>query len=352
MDATGRVAQLFAVGDIYFNRSSIEKAYSDLEPLFREADLRFCNYEAPITSKGTEFPGRTSFNVALKSPLNAVQGLKSGFFDVISLANNHMLDYGIEGLEETLQVLDKQDIVYVGAGRTTSEATEPVIINKNGISFGFLAFACAFPYCYAATYAQPGIAAVHIHTSYVPNHPWEDEHPGVPPNVVTSVNNEDLKRVREAVSKLKDRVDHVIVSYHWGIPGQHDLVDYQRALAYATIDAGASIILGHHAHVLQGVEIYQGGVVIYGLSNFLFDLEESVLSQYGSGKETVGAMIKFGHRDIREVIMIPIIMEETGPRRALQKEGRGIFRLLCNLSEPLSTEFDWDSETNTLRLRL
>ena len=106
MVARDRAARLFAVGDIYFNRPKIENAYRDLEPLFRDADFRFCNYEAPITNETREFPGRTSFNVALRSPLNAIQGIKMGLFDVVSLANNHMLDYGIEGLEETLAFMD------------------------------------------------------------------------------------------------------------------------------------------------------------------------------------------------------------------------------------------------------
>jgi poly-gamma-glutamate capsule biosynthesis protein CapA/YwtB (metallophosphatase superfamily) len=334
-------ARLLAVGDIYFNRPSNERPYNDLAPLLAAADLRFCNYEAPISDVTACLPGR---RVPLNTPPGNLAALEAGRFDIVSLANNHILDYGFEALDQTLTVLDRRQAPYTGAGRTLAQAMTPVVFERNGVHFGALAFACAFPPSYAATPSQPGLAPIRVRVSYVPNHTMEAEHPGMPPAIATAVEPSDLAAMLAAVAELKRRVDHVIVSYHWGVPGRRDLLHYQVELGRATVDAGASLVLGHHAHVLQPVEVYKTGLIVYGLSHFVFDLP-GIISGFGFDTETAAASVDFGRDQVRGAALIPLVMEEgAGPRRPSPREGERIFGLLRDLSAPLGAPLTWDAE--------
>lgn len=346
-----QTARLLAVGDIYFNRTDLESPYQDIEKLLYKVDIRFCNYEAAFTSVERPLPGRALSNIPLKSPPSNIRALEDGHFDFISLANNHILDYGTEALEETLTAFEERCMVFGGAGRTIEQALNPTVIERQGIYLGFLAFAAAFPPSYTATSSQAGIAPIRIHTSYVPDFAREAEHPGRPPAVITALDVNDIATMEDAVCNLKRRVDHVIVSYHWGVPGRHDLVDYQRSLGHATIDAGASIVLGHHTHNLQAVEAYKRGVIIYGLSQLIFDLP--ALSDYGFSEETVAAIIELSRREIFSVAMTPLISEGfSTPRLPSSEEAKHIFELLRQLSAPLGTELSWNADDYTIYLRL
>jgi poly-gamma-glutamate capsule biosynthesis protein CapA/YwtB (metallophosphatase superfamily) len=346
-----QTARLLAVGDIYFNRTDLDRPYQDIEKLLCKVDIRFCNYEAAFTSVERPLPGRALSNVPLKSPPSNIRALEDGHFDFISLANNHVLDYGTEALEETLIAFEELYMAFGGAGRTIEHALNPTVIVRQGIYFGFLAFASAFPPSYMATSTQAGIAPIRIHTSYVPDFAREAEHPGRSPAVITAVDVNDIATMEDAVCNLKRRVDHVIVSYHWGVPGRHDLVDYQRSLGHATIDAGASIVLGHHAHNLQAVEAYKRGVIIYGLSQLIFDLP--ALRDYGFSEETVAAIIELNASEVRSVAMIPLIAEDfSTPRLPSSEQAKHIFELLRQLSAPLGTELSWNAEDCTIYLHL
>jgi poly-gamma-glutamate capsule biosynthesis protein CapA/YwtB (metallophosphatase superfamily) len=337
--------RLTAVGDIYFRRTHLERPYNDLDTLLQTADLRFCNYEAPFSDTPRCLPGRA---IPLQSPPDNLSLLEAGHFDFISLANNHMLDYGFDALERTLDVFDRKNLAYTGAGRTLTHAMQPVVLEHHGMRFGLLAFACAFPPTYAATAAQPGVAPVRIRASYRPNPLREAEHPGTPPAVTTSVEPGDLAAVTEAVRHLKHRVDHVLVSYHWGVPGRHEPLEYQTALGHATIDAGASVVLGHHAHVLQPVEAYHHGVIFYGMSHFLFDLP-NIISRFGFDRETVAVRLDFDRQRIQQAALVPVMMEEkTGPRWPEPDEAKRTVTLLRRLSAPLGTHLAWDATRNAV----
>jgi len=347
----GSTTRLLAVGDIYFNRTDLYRPYKEIEKLLGEMDVRFCNYEAAFTSVENPLPGRALTNIPLKSPPSNIQALKEGCFDFISLANNHILDYGTEALEETLTAFKGYRMSFGGAGRTIEEALNPTIIERHGITIGFLAFAAAFPPSYRATSSLGGIAPIRIHTSYAPDFAREAEHPGRVPAIITEPDINDIARMEDAVIRLKRQVDHVVVSYHWGVPGRYDLVDYQRSLGHRTIDAGASVVLGHHAHNLQAVETYKQGVILYGLSQFIFDLP--ALGDYGFSEETIAAIIEFDRSKICSVTFVPLIAEGfSTPRFSSRKEAKYIFELLKRLSVPLETVLKWDKEDYVMCLHL
>ena len=341
--------RLLAVGDIYFNRESNASPYNELDGMLAAADLRFCNYEAPISSNTRSLPGR---QWALNTPPSNLAALKAGNFNVLSLANNHILDFGFDALEQTLQALDKEGASYTGAGRNLTDALKPVVLEQSGQRFGFLALAGAFPPAYAASAAQAGLAPIRVKTAYTPNPIRDAEHPGSPPLISTSVDPNDISILENAIASLKASVDHVIVSFHWGVPGQRELVDYQRQVAHVSIDAGASLILGHHAHVLQAVELYGRGIIFYGLSHFIFDLP-GIISQLGFDTETAAVSVDFSRDEVLGASITPIVMEEgTGPRHADEVEGKRILGILTDTSKPVGTRFSMDSASGQIRVRL
>lgn len=215
--------------------------------LTKQADLFVVNLECPFTARGEKIP--KNFNFRAKPEL--VSALIAGGVDVASLANNHMLDYGPEGLFDTLNALDTHKIVHFGAGRTLSEARAPGIVAVNGVKFAFLGYFFLGdrniePAQVIATADQPGVAG---HFSSL----------------------DEMKKMVEAdIRAAKQQADHVIPFFHWGREGKGTPEPYQVELAHFAIDAGASAVLGSHPHVLQGIEVYKGAPIAYSLGNFVF----------------------------------------------------------------------------------
>lgn len=183
-----------------------------------------------------------------QAPPEAVQGIAYAGFDVVSLANNHTLDFHIEGMFETMRLLEEHGIDWVGAGQDIHAARSPLIKEIGGIKVGFLSYTEMWfvytrePISWQATQDEPGVAPARLET------------------------------IVDDVTKLRDLVDVVIVSVHWGKEYVHEPTAEQFTLARAAVDAGAHLVLGHHPHVLQGIEFYQHGVIAYSLGNFVFDI--------------------------------------------------------------------------------
>lgn len=211
------------------------------------ADLFVVNLECPFTERGEKIPKNFNF----KARPELVAALAAGGVDVASLANNHLVDYGPEGLFDTLTTLDTHGIAHFGAGRTLSEARRPAIVEKKGIKVAFLGYFFLGdrniePKEVIATDEQPGVAG----------HFSDPEAMGA--------------MVEADVRAAKQQADHVIPFFHWGREGKGTPEPYQQQLARRAIDAGASAVLGSHPHVLQGVEVYKGAPIVYSLGNFVF----------------------------------------------------------------------------------
>ncbi len=202
------------------------------------------------------------------SSSNAI-ALKLAGFDVVSIAGNHALDFGFEGLFSTIEVVKQNGAMPVGVGKNIEEARKPVIVERKGVKVGFLAYNSILPANYWATEDRPGCAPVRAFTVY---DPYEYDQPGQPCRVHTFCHRDDLMAMQADIRKLRGQVDVLAVSLHYGlhfVPSK--LADYQKESSYAAIDAGADIILGHHAHILKGIEVYKGKVIFYGLCNFVMD---------------------------------------------------------------------------------
>lgn len=198
-----------------------------------------------------------------------VDALKDAGFAAVNCASN--VSCGADPVLSTIAHLDAAGIVHSGIGRNRAEARRPALFERDGVRFGMVGYTCVYwKHHVEATDETPGAATVKVHTSYQPGR-RALEMPGAPPVVVTQTDPEALAALRADIGATRDKVDLLIASFHWGISSQDRTVDYQREIAHAAIDAGADIVLGHHPHVIQAMEIWNGRPIFYSLGNFAFD---------------------------------------------------------------------------------
>lgn len=261
-----------AVGDVFVNRANPEDAFTGSADLLHRIDVVFGNCEGAFTDQ-PHFAPSAGWRVV--APLSSGRALAKAGFDVMAAANNHSVDAGHEGLDDTLNLLHSLGIRTVGAGANLSEAAAPAIVERHGVRIGFLGFASVYQAGYEARTSTPGLAAMRIHSHYyIPE--WDaygKVEPGVVPAVRTFPYPEDVELLGSLVADLRSKTDVVVVSHHWGQAGRPaHLTEYERILGRTSIDAGADIVLGHHHHFLRGIELYRGKPIFYGLGHFVFDL--------------------------------------------------------------------------------
>ena len=261
-----------AVGDVFVNRDDPDNAFLGCSDLLNDLDLVFGNCEGAFTDHPHFAP---SADWRVVAPASNGRSLAKAGFDVMAVANNHILDAGHEGLIDTLDLLHSQGIKTVGAGASLAEARAAAIVERAGVRVGFLGFASVYQAGYEARAATPGLSAMRIHSHYfIPE--WDAYgrvEPGVVPAVRTFPYPEDLDLLKSLIGDLRTRADVVVVSHHWGQAGRPAyLTDYERILGHTSIEAGADVVLGHHHHFLRGIEIYRGKPIFYGLGHFVFDL--------------------------------------------------------------------------------
>lgn len=241
---TGGKVSITFVGDVCFDWG-VEDVLADgvdpfrhVAPIIRESTISFCNLETPITARGTRQIKLYTF----RCPPEVLVHVTNAGFDVAGLGNNHAMDYSELGLIDTLSNVERFGLFTTGAGTNLSHATQPVYIETNGFRIGFLAFGY--------------MNSAHSHLVAT------DFQAGVAPL--------DTAIITNAVALVSPEVDFLIVSLHWGKEYSDYPTETQREMGHAVIDAGADLIAGHHPHILQGIEFYQGGVIFYSLGNFMF----------------------------------------------------------------------------------
>lgn len=250
---------LFA-GDIYFS-NHVLNAYDrvggiggvlgeGLRETIAESDIFMANLEFPFSDRGTQAADKQfTFRVS-PSRVSILQEIGP---DIVTVANNHALDYGTDALLDTCDTLDSAGILHVGAGKNLEEAKQPQIIEKNGKKIGFLGASRVFPTGgWAAGSSHPGMFSAY-----------------------------DTASVVQEIQKVKKECDYLVVYVHWGIERNTQPEAYQREMGHQYIDAGADLVVGSHPHVLQGIELYHGKWILYSLGNFVFgsSIPETMLVQ-------------------------------------------------------------------------
>ena len=257
-------ATILGVGDVGPIHEPISRYSEHVRSVLAQADIRFAQCERVYSERGALqlHSGGGHSRVA--------PGMASVFsdcaFDVVSLASNHAMDWGPDALLDTMDVFRERGIRTVGAGRNIEEARAPSIVEANGIRVAFLAYCSILHEGYEATASKPGVAPLRVHTYYRAF----DYQPGVPPEVVTVPHEDDLHALLDDVRAARSRADVVVLSLHWGIHYIPRLIaGYQPAVARAAFEAGADVILGHHAHTPKAIGVHGGKVCFYSLSNFI-----------------------------------------------------------------------------------
>jgi len=260
-------AILHAIGDVAPDRDDPNECFALAATALRNADIGFCQLECNLTTRGVRLPQARHTH---RGPVNSGTAIRAAGIDVVSFAGNHCMDWGPEGLGDTIENLQAAGLDVVGVGANIAEARRPIFRDVNGVRLAFLAYSSILPEAYWATDKRAGCAPLRAHTQY---EQIETDQPGTPARIHTFAFRDDLAALVADIESARTQADCVILSLHWGIHFVPAVIaDYQREVARAAIDAGAGLILGHHAHILKGIEFYRGCPVIYSLGNFAVDL--------------------------------------------------------------------------------
>jgi hypothetical protein len=257
---------VLAVGDVFADVPDGRAAFAPLRELFAGADAVFGNCEGVYSDRPARAPSHKKFCGA---PPERGAMLADAGFDVMTLANNHIVDGGYVGLADTMELLRKQGIALTGAGKDLEEAMRPALLERRGRRIAFLGFCTVFPKGYEARASRPGLAPLRVRTHYSDpdENFWE---PGVDPIVTTEPDPGDLRRYREAIAAAREVADVVIVANHWGYSSWVErLQDYEIALARDAVEHGADAVVCHHHHSLRGVELHRGKPIFYGLGTLM-----------------------------------------------------------------------------------
>ncbi len=258
---------LLAVGDIAPDRDDPSTIFARAKDFLQTGDIVFCQLEACLSYRGTPLP---QARLACRGKPEVAKALKEAGFTVVSFASNHCMDLGEDAFFDTVHALKNQGLSVVGVGANIDEARAPLIIDQKGMRIAFMAYNSILPYGYWAERDRPGCAPLRAFTLY---EQIEHDQPGTPCRIHTFAHRGDLEEMIRHIESAKSVADIAIVSIHWGIHFIPAVIaDYQREIAHAAIDHGADLILGHHPHILKGIEVYAGKVIFYSLCNFAIDL--------------------------------------------------------------------------------
>jgi len=324
-----RPLQLLLLGDCMFGRlvnEVLEKAtpeypWGDTLPILHGADYRICNLECVISDRGepwSVYPKAFHFRSAAKN----VAALNVARINAVSLANNHILDYGYDAMFQMLEILDRAGIVHSGAGANVEQASRLATAEVCGRRLGLLAFTDNEP-GWEATAHEPGIFYVPVHLS-----------------------DPRAQALLEIVREQKDAVDLLIVSAHWGGNWGYYPPREHIALAHALVDAGAGLIFGHSSHVFRGIEFYEGRPILYSAGNFVDDYAVDRIER-NDQSFIYAADIENGTS--RRLSLYPTVIRRCQARRA-GVYAQGIVDKMRGLCSGMNTSAEWNPACDCLEV--
>ncbi len=304
-----------AVGDIMLagrwapvlRKKGYDHPFHGVKKLILTGDINLANLESPIATGGEEYSEK-KFRFRAEPPV--ARAIASAGFNLVTLANNHSMDFGGAALLETLDHLRENNIAWVGAGKNLDDARLMALYTVKGKKIAFLGYSLTQPIEFFAGKDRPGTA------------------PGYE------------KLVTADIARARSQADFVVVSFHWGKEASGTIQAYQQIAARKAIDAGADVIIGHHPHVLQGIEHYKKGLIFYSLGNFAFASSSTVAD--------VSALVRIklnGDQRTAEIVPLDVLNGRVGfqPRIMTGKAGSGVIDKLNSLSRPFKTEIAHDS---------
>ena len=285
--------------------------FAGVRHILDSADALVLNLETPVSTRGKALEGK---EYTFRASPAAAMGMAEAGVRAVWLANNHIMDFGVEALLETIEHLDRAGIAHAGAGCDVAAAAGPAVLSFPGGKLSLLSFSNTFPDSYWAKADRPG-------TFF-----------GAPGPVGRAV-----ERARAAGQ------GPVVASFHWGAELMAEPKEYQPALARLAIDRGAALVVGHHPHVPQPIDVYKGAPILYSLGNFAFG------SYSKKVWEGLLAVAEFGEgwRCVRlEVYPILVNNHEVNfsPRPITGPEGQRIFDVLTGGIDRNQADVEWDGE--------
>ncbi len=250
--------------------------WTEVTPIFKKYDITAVNLEGPLCRGGNPNPQQAS--IYLKGDTSCAAPMADAGIDAVSLANDHIMDYGAAGLEETLNILRAEEVGAFGAGSSRSSAERPLVLGaEDGASVALLSYCDVATAGYAAGEGSPGISS------------------------------STAERLSEMVGQAGLEATYVVVFMHWGEIGSEEVTPRQRELALLCVEAGADLVVGCHPHVVQGIEVLQGVPVIYSLGNLVFSPGSE------EGKDAVFAGCRFSGGVLTGLEFLPLRIEDGRP---------------------------------------
>jgi poly-gamma-glutamate synthesis protein (capsule biosynthesis protein) len=301
-----------AVGDLMLagtwapgiRKSGYDTPFQGVAEELAKGNITIANLESPISKTGNEF---TSKKFRFRAEPAVATAIKKSGINLVTLANNHSMDYGASALAETFLHLNRAGIAWIGAGENLDEARKMALYTIQDRKIAFLGYSLTQPSEFFAGNNRPGTT------------------PGLETIFV-----EDIRRARQ-------QADTVIVSFHWGTEGKNTVQPYQRIAARKAIDAGADVIIGHHPHVLRGVERYKKSLIFYSLGNFVF------ASKSKTADTSMIVRLRLGdtHREA-ELLPLDILHKRVGfqPHLLSGAKAQDVINYLNRLSKPFNTEIE------------
>jgi hypothetical protein len=289
----------------YFLAKGKEYPFRKIKNDLLKYDFIFANLEAPVTERGLPFSNKAySFRMRPDIAL-CIKDLK---IDAVSISNNHLMDYDLEGMEDSLSYLDKLNIRHSGGGKNISLARKPAILKHGGMNIYILSYCDRPPVEYYASATRHGIAPL------------------------------DLDMIREDIATYKTKDAIVFVSLHWGIEQTHRPQAGQKKTAHEIIDAGADAIIGHHPHWPQGIEVYKTKPIIYSLGNLINGYYNII------ERDNIGVAMYFYRNNLEKIKILPI----AGQNKKIQfqpflltgKSAESSLELIQKLSRELGTDLE------------
>lgn len=252
-----RAVTIVLAGDLVLDEPDGPYWLAGIAPALKEADLAVGHLEVPHTARGQELKGDVP---APGAPPENVAAIAGAGFHMLSLAGNHIADCGADGIADTLGLMAEAGLVGTGAGLSLADARRPAILVVGDRRIGLLSYNCVGPENSWANERQAGCAYLRIETA--------DGAPIAPAADLVRVTGEALEVLRADIAALRKKADFVMIALHKGVvhtPAR--LAPYERAISHAAIDAGADVVIGHHAHIVRGIEFHRGKPIFQGLGN-------------------------------------------------------------------------------------
>ncbi|HEU0021581.1 MAG TPA: CapA family protein [Dehalococcoidia bacterium] len=304
-------------------RKGFSYPWGNLLPVLQEADIFLVNLECALTARAQPWHDGEDKAFYFRAVPSVAETLRIGRVDFASVANNHSCDFGTEGMAETVAVLDQAGIAHAGAGADLAAASEPAFLTAKGVRVGVVAFA-DYPLAWAASPNAPGI-------NYTP----------------ISLDPGDFTRIEEALATARQQADLVIFSIHWGPNMSSRPTDLFRQFARRVMDAGADIFWGHSAHVVQGIEVFQGKPILYDTGDFVDDYAVDDLV-----RNNLSALfrVQVGPTGMERIDLVPVYINDMQVNLAPEPERAIFLKRLTLLCDEMGTALERGPDTASVRI--